>query len=521
MPSIKPQDYSAYAFSVSFFHVTAIGLFLFCIVSGTGLATDDFVHLTNGLSRSWHESLAPRAYLSVPVLHYTHALAYHAIGESLWAYDLLKALYLTFAAWALIRFFSLFFTPVRAFLGALIFLLSPLHDGATLWLTGQYLIVSLALFLLAYIAAYENRLWRATALAILGSFSSYGSPPLAAGLTLMLLFQRRWRAALTLALPNTAYILYYIYTSTILKAGTARLPGRFDFLALAKGYVVQLASFVDAGLGPSAWFKFGLAIGSLSLISIALATLLSVWIWRTGDRIDAPPRTWLLMSGTGVAMLSAFGIFALTGAYPQVAFNLGDRILVYGNLFLVATLLRFAGPRLLAGTAIITLAAFMGMGDHWKQWNNTVNQSISRIRQQPGLAAVVPNEHVLVRGLQYSPLGPMTHIDHFTANYVIRDVMAFARRGMPHVEPISFNRRLRLEANTLIDIKYGDSFPIGESILIYDAEADSLTRVMKSDIPAMIAALPPEIRHWTQLLGPGITRDTILWLMPSLKYAYP
>ena len=52
----------------------------------------------------------------------------------------------------------------------------------------------------------------------------------------MLLFQRRWRAALTLALPNTAYILYYIYTSTILKAGTARLPGRFDFLALAKGY---------------------------------------------------------------------------------------------------------------------------------------------------------------------------------------------------------------------------------------------------------------------------------------------
>ena len=115
----------------------------------------------------------------------------------------------------------------------------------------------------------------------------------------------------------------------------------------------------------------------------------------------------------------------------------------------------------------------------------------------------------------------MTHIDHFTAHYVIRDVMTFARRGMPHVEPISFNRRLRLEGDKLVDIKYGHRFSIGESILLYDAEADSLTRVAKGDIPATITALPPEIRHWTQLLGPGMTRDTILWLMPSLKYAYP
>ena len=86
---------------------------------------------------------------------------------------------------------------------------------------------------------------------------------------------------------------------------------------------------------------------------------------------------------------------------------------------------------------------------------------------------------------------------------------------------MSFNRRLQLQGEVLVDIKYHERFAIGSSILLYDAERDTLARVARADIAARLAALPQETRHWTQLLGPGLTRDAILWLMPGVKSAYP
>ena len=499
-------------------------VFVFWATWHTGLATDDFVHLNNALRTPITEMLLPTAYLSVPVLQYTHALAYALFGSQLWMYDLLKAAYLLFALYAAARFFALFACARNAWLGAAIFILCPLHDGATLWLTGQYLILSLAFYLLAYVAVREGRIGPAVLLAFLGSFSSYGSPPLAAGLTLMLVAQRHWRGALALALPNAAYVLYYAAGSVIFKAGTARLPAQFDFFRLLKSYFAQMASFADAALGPSAWLKVALSISSLGLLSGIAAALAAAVVWRWSrqpahDEERHP--TALLVFGTLTITLSAFAVFALTGAYPQVAFNLGDRVMIYGSLFLTALLIRYASERVLTIIAIVTLFAFAGICEHWKAWNETTQTSTAQIRGQ--LQSVLANrsdQTLFVSGLQYSPLGPMTHIDHFTSAYVIREILALASDRQPTPRAASYNRRLRLQGDALVDIKYGDRYPVGDSILVYDAERNSISHIAKADIPANIATLPKEIRHWTQLLGPGIVRDTILWLMPSLQYAY-
>ena len=71
----------------------------------SGLATDDFVHLNNALRTPFVEMLLPTTYLSVPVLHYTHALAYALFGSQLWGYDILKGAYLLFVLFASVRFF--------------------------------------------------------------------------------------------------------------------------------------------------------------------------------------------------------------------------------------------------------------------------------------------------------------------------------------------------------------------------------------------------------------------------------
>ena len=76
-------------------------------------------------------------------------------------------------------------------------------------------------------------------------------------------------------------------------------------------------------------------------------------------------------------------------------------------------------------------------------------------------------------------------------------------------------------STSLRDIKYNVTYPIGESIFLYNAETNVLRRVNRDDIVDNIAQVPFDHRHWTQSLEPGRLRDMVLWLMPSLKYLYP
>ena len=195
--------------------------------------------------------------------------------------------------------------------------------------------------------------------------------------------------------------------------------------------------------------------------------------------------------------------------------------MIYGSLFLTALLIRYASGRAMIIAMIVTLFAFVGICEHWKGWNETTQTSKVQIRGQ--LQSTLTNrsdQTLFVSGLQYSSLGPMTHIDHFASAYVIREILALANDQRPPPAAASYNRRLQLQGDVLVDIKYGDRYSVGDSILVYDAERNTISRIAKADIPAHLASLPKEIRHWTQLLGPGFVRDTILWLMPSLKYAY-
>ena len=499
-----------------------------CIVyatAGTGLATDDFVHLGNALTGNWSRDWLPRAYLSVPILHYTHAAAYFAFGDHLWAYALLKAIYLSFALWGTVRLFRIFHPARVAWFGAAAFCLNPVHDAATLWFTGQYLILSVGLYFHAYATTHAGKIGQGAMLAGLGSFTSYGSPPLAAGLTLMFAMQRRWREAAAMALPNTAYVAYYLWTSIYLKAGTQRLPTAFDPLALIKYYALQVASFVDAGIGPSAWLKFSLALSSLSWCSTLIAIGAAVLAWRARPSSAAGSRAHPLLAdpllaGALTIALCAFAVFALTGSYPQLAFNLGDRVTIYGNLLVAVLSMQLLGARTLAVFGAVTLAAFIGTGDHWKGWAVDVRASTARINAQGGFDAIGPDDVVFVQGLQYSQLGRISHIDHFASGYVVREVFSLARPWRTPIATASFNHRLRLAGDTLIDEKYGDRWQLKDAIWLYDASSGTLERVPLARIPARLSALPPDLRHWTQLLGPGMVRDAILWMMPAVRYAY-
>jgi hypothetical protein len=504
---------------------SAIALLIFAWACwGSGFATDDFVHLSNGTSRSWEDNWLPTEYISVPLLHYTHASLYYLFGTWLPGYSLAKTLYLFLSFLGIREFFRRFFDPERATVGALILVCFPTHDGATLWLTGQYLLISMGLYLYAYALADINKLKLSATAAFAASFTSYGSPPLATGLALMFALQRRWRQAAAMLIPNLIYAAYYLYSSSRLALGTKRLTGGTDVWQLTKNYVMQIVSFVDAGLGPSAWMKTVYSIGSIETVSVAVgaAAIIAIYSIRISRKVACinNDNYRILTIGTSATCLSAFVIFALTGNYPQIAFNLGDRVTIYGSLLLTSFLLIINRPQLLRFVAAVWVVAFLGLGDHWKNWNSQMEAVEQNIRQNSGFSKVGKNETLFVSGMQYSQLGPICHIDTFTASYVVRDVFAYANRSSSVLTTASLNRRLEVHSDTVVDTKYGDRSKIGEMVWVYDAKNDKLESISATELSQRIKTLPQDIRHWTQLLEEGWIRNAILWLMPRLKYAY-
>lgn len=501
--------------------LAAVFLCIGSLLWGTGLATDDYVHLMNGLTRPLGENWWPKEYLSVPLLHYTHALAYYLFGGNLWAYDLLKAVYAGIGVYFSSRFFRLFCAPHRALVFGFLFVFLPIHDGATFWFTGLYLVLSFSCYLFAFVQGANACYGRASVLALVGSLLSYGSPPVAFGLSALALMQRRYKHAAALLVPNLIYSAYYVATSVLLKRGTERLTGEFSLLALGKQFLLQIVTFLDAAGGPSAWAKLVYSIAGLDASGVVLGSLIAValtWFAAREERAAVDGR---LLAAAAVLLGAAFLMFAMTGLYPQLAFNLGNRIMIYGGFFLVCLLVVLTLPTVVEiGVVLLLCLSIAGVSHHWKQWNQTVERVGSNIRSLDGFRNIPAGAKVYVSGHQYSRLGPYSHIEFFQANYVVSNFFALQLGSKIAFHAVSFNRRLAFEDGGLRDRKYGDMAPVTGGIWLYDSERNALEWVASAEIPARLRSLPDETRHWTQQIGDGWLKTRLLEAVPRLRYAY-
>ena len=338
---------------------------------------------------------------------------------------------------------------------------------------------------------------------------------------LLAMMQRRPKHALVLLIPNLIYILYYLATSLLLKAGTQRLTGEFSLGALGKQLLLQVATFLDASLGPSAWAKLYFSIASLDGLGLAAGLLAAIVLLRfvAGEpRLAADRR---LLVAASVILAGSFGMFALTGLYPQLAFSLGDRIMIYGGFFLVCLMAVARLPRWVEmGMVLVLCLAIGGVSSHWKRWNHSVERVAANIRAHEGFRTLAAGSRLYVSGHQYSRLGPYSHIDFFTADYVVQTFFTLQLGGNIPFRASSFNRRMVFEGDSLRDRKYGDTAPVEGGIWLYDSERNALEWVASAEISARLRSLPDETRHWTQQIGDGWLKTRLLEAVPRLRYAY-
>jgi hypothetical protein len=380
-------------------------------------------------------------------------------------------------------------------------------------MTGAWVMIS-------HVMLNRDRVTAGLVTGFLGAFWSYASPPLVGGLSITFLFHRQYKKFAFFILPEVLYVGYYFLVTKIFSISNFRTKDIASAANLAKQFLLQMGSFIDAFFGPSFWLKVYASIASLGWMSIFVATGLA--FLASGLRIrqtDSINRVliWAFVAVAGFGFL----IFSITGGYPQMAFNLGNRATYYGSLLLALLIVTVPLPRSVT-IGIITIFCFsvVGLSDHWKDWNNKQERVIAAIRSNPQLA-LFKGDTLLVTGNQYSRLGEMSHIEFLSETYMAGLIFQTAL-GKPlpyHVRTL--NKRFREENGALVDAKYEDDrFSISDGISVYDSERKQIRHVPRSEINHLIASLPSDKRHWIQLIDEGPLRRFALFLMPRLRYMF-
>lgn len=507
--------------------VPALIIFLLgYLVWGTGIHSDDYPFILQLQTASLRDVLFPAAATMTvlifgPGSYYFDFLQYWGFGaESLASYDLIKWLVLMLGVWFTYRFASDYLPPDRALLAALLFFLYPIHDATVYWTATLVYALTPAVIMYSHYLIRRERYMAGVTMGMLGSFTTYASPPYTFGLGLIFLAQRAYKKAFFFMAPGVVYVGYYFIVSRLPGASKGRINPDLTPQVFIKQYLVQVGSFIDAALGPSFWLKVWYSASSVTLLSLAvlMIVMLAFWRWFKAEKVSVHKP--LLLGLLGVLLLS-FAMFALTGYYPQMAFNLGNRVMVYGALLLALGVAMLPLGRVAYSVVVaVMLLAVLGLSDHWKAWNVQQKQIIAAIGSNSQIRQLQQNDVLLVAGNAYSKLGPFSHIEFSSETYMASSLVRYALAGEPvfRVRPIT--RRHQVQGAELVDRKYGERTPLPAVVAIYDTERNTVTMVPIAALNNYFASLPPDVRHWVQLLEPGWLRDTLLSLMPRLRYLF-
>lgn len=498
----------------------SVYIFVFYLLWGTGFATDDYFHLKNGLTRDFLSNLIPKEYISIPLLHYTHAIWYYLFKKNYYAYDCLKSLYLSLCIYGSFRYFSLYLDTYVSIILAFFFVFYPLHDAATYSFTEIYLVISFCSYLYAYALGSNSNYILAFIFSLAASFSSYGSTPIAIGLTTQALLESRRKLSAVILIPNIIYSAYYIITNMYLGIGTQRVNPALSIPIIIKQYFLQIITFLDGELGLSFAMKMFYSFFDNSTLSF-LVGILAVFTLLVVSRLTK--ENYLPISvalASFVTLLCAFGIFSLTGLYPQVDFNIADRVMIYGSFFVVCLFgcfIKNGNMRLLICATL--LFVIVGLSQHWKNWRYEVDRIADNLCSNDDIRNMPFNSTLYVSGHQYSLLGPFSHIDFFSTDYVV-DLFSKISCKREKIDYASFNRRLKYEDGFLIDKKFNTKKHIDAGIFIYDSSLNKLNFIPASEINNKINSLPLDLRHWIQLVPDGRVRDIVLQFIPRLNYLF-
>jgi len=492
------------------------------LVINTGIVSDDFAAMSRVKGKQILDIIIPSSdfgFIATPVSFLSHNVWYLFFNlENTLIPDVLKIIYIFLAFYLISRFFSIFVDDKSAFMISLLFIYFPSHDSTVYWFMLHYLTLSFAFYLFAYYMAYRDKIWWAFFFAGIASFASYGSSPIAISLFCLCLFRREIKKGFILLIPNIIYIFYYFFVSKIAETGVDKFSKSLGVTAFLKQFALQIVTFCDAVCGPSMWLKVYYSFGQLSFPSIIIGILLTVLFYRKGRQACVSYRKEVVFSFALLAVLS-FGLFAMTGRYPQIAFNLGNRVTIFGSLLCAYLIVSIPVSHKIRTVIFgVIILCVLGISDHWKNWNVHQQMIISNMTHNRELDNYHDGDTIFISGNQYSNFGPISHIEFLSESWVTKPLVKLISGREIDVLPL--NKRMVYEKGYLIDTKYNTKIPVDGPINVYDSERNMFLMLLPEEINGYINSLQPDLRHWVQMINNRFMKKILLKLMPRLEYAF-
>jgi hypothetical protein len=488
---------------------------------GTGLYSDDYVFLVDvpnwtlsSLEILWS---SPVYYLNIPFFSY-YFIQFYLFENIFILYDLVKILMLFLSIVLVYFFLKDYMSEHKAALGSMLFILYPIHAATNYCPINHYMVITASLVMYAHALINQERYYSGFLMGILASFTSYASPPFFFGLSVIFFIEKKYKKFTFFVLPQLAYICYFYIMKPIIGVKTIRTEHISDPIKLLKLFVVQVATGLDAGVGPSFFLKLYYSIINLSLFSIVIGCIIIYLFYRFVEIKKEPISIGLLCGVVAVIPLS-FGMFSLTGAYPQIVLGLGSRVTTYISLassFFIMILF-MQNKRNATIVFAIFMFSILGISDHWKSWHQHQLSVIEQIKNNKEIAEHSPDIPLYVSGNQFSQLGPLSNIEFLSGNWTVSSVLQYAK-NRPY-KSYTLNKRIHYKDGYMVDRKYNLNVKIEDHIMVYDSEKDKIFKIPKNEINEYISTLPSYNRHWAQMLGKEHwIRRIALFLTPRLDY---
>ena len=496
------------------------------ILANTGYISDDYTNMLSMQNESIKNILIPSGiWVAIPLEHYTHNIWYSLFqinNETI--VTIFKIMYIYLSFYMVKKFFSIYLDDQRSLIASFLFIFYPTHDSVTYWYCGSYMTLTISSYLYAYYAAYHNKLLYALILSIFASFISYASPPIAFALFILFALNREFKKSAIIIIPNLVYSLYYIVITKIMlvSGGGFKLPNEFAILKIIKHFMLQIVTFIDAMFGPSMWLKIYYSFYQLSVLSIVIGVFATVVLYKISTKYkkDISKHNVKLVLSLSLLIIVSFVMFAVTGKYPQLAFNLGNETTIYSSL-LISYLLVLApvSVTLRIIFCAIMLFSILGVSDHWKSANLQRQQIMSNLRSNQDLSNYKENKKIYISGNQYSKYGAISHLEFLVQSWTVSSVVKLALDN-DNITATTINKNYEYVNGYLIDNKSNRRSEVTGYINVYDSEKDILFKLSADKINEYIEKFPDEKRHWVQMVNNETINDAILKLMPRLKYAF-
>ncbi len=504
-------------------------LYLFLIVFlvfNTGVYSDEFVLILEKRDMGISELILPsKWWIVAPVEHYLLNVWYRFFDiNNLIFLELLKTFYIVISFFFIARFFRIFLSVHHASMISFLILFFPSHGATTYFYLGLYQTLNFALYAYAFYLLHHNRILLGSIFSVLAAFVCYSSVGFAIALFSFFVMDRKYKKAAVMIVPCLFYIIHYIYFTKINPITKAQIPSELSIYSLLKQFVLQVATFIDSMVGPSMWYKIYYSFSNLSLVSVLVALSLMVVFYRKHGRAEnneiSSKYDFKLIVTFSIITLVGFANYSITGLYPQLCFGLGNRTTLFGSILLSYLIVQCpVSNKIKTGVFAILLFSVLGISGHWKDWHKQQMQVIRNIANNYALIEYNESKKIYVSGNQYSKYGPISHIEFLSESWVTSSVFKLALRNGISAEPI--NKRHYYEDGYLVDRKYNSKSEIADYINIYDSENNKLIKLDVENINNYIDSMPPDNRHWIQLLPKDNYLTKIaLFLMPRLKYAF-